>query len=58
MIHLVLGTFYLWGGISVYVASHIRKFDPNFTLSSADFVFPVIGCFQCVGMIFSMKAAN
>lgn len=45
MIHLVLGTFYLWGGISVYVASYMRLYDPEFTITSVNFVFPTIGIF-------------
>ena len=41
-IHLVLGTFYLWGSISVYIASYLRVHNSGVTLSIVQMVFPLM----------------
>jgi MFS family permease len=40
IITLYLGTFYLWGGISKYVASYFHQFDETITASQVSGVFP------------------
>lgn len=42
LIHLSIGTIYLWGNINVYVASYYRlSSDPNLSLSETTFIFPL-----------------
>ena len=53
LIHFILGTLYLWGGIAIYIVSYMRIYNPEFTLADGDFVFPIIGTFMSVGMIFA-----
>jgi len=42
LIHFVLGTFYLWGGISIYVASYLRSYDENVDIDLVKMVFPLM----------------
>lgn len=42
LIHFVLGTFYLWGGISVYVASYLRLYSDEVDIDLVKMVFPLM----------------
>lgn len=58
LIHLVLGTFYLWGGISIYVASYLRHYDPDITIDLVKGVFPFMMITINAGMSLGVKLAN
>eukprot|EP01017_Pseudomicrothorax_dubius_P010151 TRINITY_DN13594_c0_g1_i4.p1 TRINITY_DN13594_c0_g1~~TRINITY_DN13594_c0_g1_i4.p1 ORF type:complete len:298 (+),score=68.79 TRINITY_DN13594_c0_g1_i4:11-904(+) len=60
LIHLVLGTFYLWGGINVYIASYLRMEDPTagITLSLTSSIFPFMGIFINIGLIIGVDLAE
>ena len=49
----MLGTFYLWGGICIYVASYLNSFDSTVTTSEMLGVFPYMGlaCNLCTFFI-------
>ncbi len=41
LIHLILGTFYLWGNVNVYVSSYLHYHgNPDLNNSSVNEVFP------------------
>lgn len=40
ILHLVLGTIYLWGGISIYISSYLIQFDSLATLENTSNIFP------------------
>jgi len=42
LMHLVLGTFYLWGSVSVYVASYLRARDPSIDINLVKLVYPLM----------------
>eukprot|EP01015_Nassula_variabilis_P022184 TRINITY_DN403_c0_g1_i7.p1 TRINITY_DN403_c0_g1~~TRINITY_DN403_c0_g1_i7.p1 ORF type:complete len:499 (+),score=56.73 TRINITY_DN403_c0_g1_i7:70-1566(+) len=51
-IHLILGTFYLWGGIVKYVASYLHSFDDTVSAKEMLGVFPYMGlCINCTTSI-------
>ena len=51
MIHLVLGTLYLWGNITPYVTSHLRKYDANITYGQTILVFAAAIGVQGISMV-------
>ena len=56
MIHLVLGAFYLWGALNIYVTSYFRlKSNPELNLDITGGVFPVMGIFLNGSMFFGLK---
>ena len=59
-IHLMIGSFYLWGTISTYVVAYFRQHDsPTFTIATANILFPVSSVMNClfnnVGLFLSSK---
>jgi len=41
LIHIVLGTVYLWGNIKIYITSYYRLGEnPDLSISSTSFIFP------------------
>ena len=41
LIHIVLGTVYLWGNIKIYITSYYRLGEnPDLSISSSSLVFP------------------
>jgi MFS family permease len=59
-IHLMIGSFYLWGSLSTYIVAYFRKLDnPNLTYDQAAILFPVSSCMNCIfnniGLICSSK---
>lgn len=55
MVHLVLGSFYLWPNVVVYITSYFRALgNPTLTIAQANFVFPAMILAQCVAMPFGM----
>jgi len=48
-IHLMLGSFYLWGAISTYVTSYfISLGSPDLTVSEANIIFPTSSVMSCL----------
>ena len=48
-IHLMIGAFYLWGSLGTYVVSYFRKRNnPDLTYDTANFIFPVSTCMNCL----------
>eukprot|EP01017_Pseudomicrothorax_dubius_P003105 TRINITY_DN10362_c0_g1_i1.p1 TRINITY_DN10362_c0_g1~~TRINITY_DN10362_c0_g1_i1.p1 ORF type:complete len:477 (+),score=46.34 TRINITY_DN10362_c0_g1_i1:143-1573(+) len=58
MFNLVLGTFHLWGSISIYVASYLRTFDPSITTDQLNIVFPFMGLALHTTMPFGIYVAE
>lgn len=56
-IHLVLGTFYLWGSISVYIASYLRAHNSEVTLNVVKMVFPLMNVAINSTLSFGVKLA-
>ncbi|CAD8089028.1 unnamed protein product [Paramecium sonneborni] len=56
-LHFVLGTFYLWGGISPYVAAYMKQYDRNVTQSTLQIVFPILGIATNSVLSFGVKLA-
>jgi MFS family permease len=54
----VLGTFYLWGGISVYCASYLRSYDSSITISLVKMVFPFMNVAINAMLSFGVKLAD
>jgi MFS family permease len=55
LLHMVLGTFYCWGGISKYVASYLYLYDNSITLADCAGIFPFMGlAINCV-LFFGVK---
>ena len=42
MINIVLGAFYLWGTLNLYIASYFKLLDPTFTLERSLIIFPLM----------------
>ncbi len=40
-LHLALGSMYLWGAISIYVASYLKVRNPSITLDNLFFTLPI-----------------
>lgn len=48
-IHLMIGSFYLWGTISTYVVAYYRLHDsPTLTIATANILFPVSSVMNCL----------
>jgi hypothetical protein len=65
----VLGTFYLWGGISKiilyfiltigpYAAAYLRQFDPEVNLTTMSLIFPIMGIATNSVLSFGIKLAE
>ena len=59
LIHLVLGTLYLWGNITIYVTAYMRKFAPATTYNDTLMVYAtaigVQGAFMTIGGIIESR---
>lgn len=42
LLNFVLGSFYLWGTINLYVASYFHQIDSSFTLENSLIIFPLM----------------
>ena len=42
ILHLCLGSIYIWGNISVYVTSYLRHYDDSLTLEDTFIILPII----------------
>ncbi len=59
LIHLTLGTIYLWGNINVYITSYYRlHFDNSLSLTTSSFIFPSWYFFQTLGMYLATIVGN
>ena len=59
LVHLVLGSFYLWGNINVYVTSYYRIYSDHsltLTVSSALFCLMLLGI--SIGFFFGMSVSS
>jgi len=54
LVHLVLGTFYMWGTISLYVASWLRAEDPSIDISIVKMVFPFMNLAMNITMYYGL----
>ena len=41
LIHIVIGTVYITGNITVYLASYLRQLDSSITISSVGIILPL-----------------
>ena len=46
---LVLGAFYLWGAIGIYITSHLRQYEPDLVINSTAVLFPLQGIMIAFG---------
>jgi len=53
MVHMVLGTVYLWGNITPIVTSYLRKFDSSLTYTDTIFVYITALMFNGISMLCS-----
>eukprot|EP01017_Pseudomicrothorax_dubius_P015905 TRINITY_DN1813_c0_g1_i6.p1 TRINITY_DN1813_c0_g1~~TRINITY_DN1813_c0_g1_i6.p1 ORF type:complete len:400 (+),score=51.43 TRINITY_DN1813_c0_g1_i6:95-1294(+) len=58
LLHMILGVFYLWGGISVYVASYFRQYDDSITIKMMAGVFPYMNIACNSSLSFGVKLAE
>ena len=42
LIHLIIGAYFQWGFINVYITSYYKITEPNLTLESNGIVFPLM----------------
>ena len=42
LLHLFLGCVYLWGNISIYIASYFYQYDKSMNLNKVNFVFSLM----------------
>jgi len=57
-IHLVLGTFYLWGAIAIYVTSYLRDFDDSITISLLLSISPLTVIGLNLGLFFGVPLSE
>ncbi|EGR28002.1 major facilitator superfamily protein, putative [Ichthyophthirius multifiliis] len=43
LIHIMIGTFYLWGNINTYITSYLRQYNPDLTIDTLNSNFPFMG---------------
>lgn len=57
LINLVLGSFYVWGSINLYVASYFKKnnLNPNLTPDVTNFCFPIMALAFNIAPSFGLK---
>jgi OFA family oxalate/formate antiporter-like MFS transporter len=59
LIHLMIGTFYLWGCINIYVTSHLRNNGSSVTIDEMNSTFPFsalsMGLFTPIGKVLADK---
>ena len=54
LIHIVIGTVYITGNISVYMASYLRRHDSSITISNVSIILPL----QIVGTTLSLLSGS
>lgn len=55
LLHLVMGTVYTWGSLTVYVTSYLRQHDPSITYNDSLIVYALIILGQAVVMTIGGK---
>ncbi|CAD8151060.1 unnamed protein product [Paramecium octaurelia] len=58
LIHIELGTFYVWASISPYVAAWMRIKDTTITHTSMSAVYPILGIITMSFLSFGIKIAE
>lgn len=51
MIHMVLGSLYLWGNLTPVVTSYLRKYDGDLTYNDTIFVYITALLFNGISML-------
>ncbi len=54
----MIGTFYLWGSINVYVTSYLRRFSINITIDDMNSTFPFTGLTMGLFVPFGLEFAH
>ena len=57
LIHLMIGTFNLWGNISVYITSYLRTISDDITIDDMNSTFPFMGLSMSLFTPFSLEIA-
>lgn len=52
ILHLCIGSIYIWGNISVYVTSYLRHYESSLTLEDTFVVLPIMIFVQNVTLVF------
>eukprot|EP01017_Pseudomicrothorax_dubius_P010470 TRINITY_DN13744_c0_g1_i1.p1 TRINITY_DN13744_c0_g1~~TRINITY_DN13744_c0_g1_i1.p1 ORF type:complete len:477 (+),score=69.48 TRINITY_DN13744_c0_g1_i1:160-1590(+) len=55
---VILGAFYIWGGVSIYFASHLRQYDKSFSIALANIAFPFTDICLHLSMPFGVALAE
>lgn len=56
IIYLVIGTYYLWANIQIYVISYFHQMgDPSITMYGTSIIFPCSMFLSMLGMPFGVK---
>ena len=58
IINLILGSFYLWGTLNLYVASYYHAIDSSFTFEQSVIIFPILSFSFHVSAPISLKIAD
>ncbi len=58
IINLILGSFYLWGTLNLYVASYYHAIDSTFTLEQSVIIFPLLSFSFHVSAPVSLKIVD
>lgn len=58
LIHLVIGTLYVWGTLSPYVASYIRSNDDTIKMKQITMIFPFMVLFVNISTTVGVKLCN
>ncbi|CAK89915.1 unnamed protein product (macronuclear) [Paramecium tetraurelia] len=58
ILHIELGTFYVWGSISPYVCAWMREKDKDVTLNFMAIIFPILGIITMSVLSFGIKIAE
>lgn len=58
LLNIVLGSFYLWGTLNIYVVSYFKLRDSSFMLENTLFVFPIMSFSTHITAPFSVKVCE
>ena len=51
IVHIVIGTIYITGNISIYMASYLRKYDSSITLDDTSLILPLQVVGTCLSLV-------
>ena len=62
LIHMILGSFYSWGNLNIYIVSYFKAIDPEsydyLNIDVTAFIFPFMGFFIFLTTPFGIKIGN